>query len=324
MEVNKIAIRTWSMLGQRGTFGTVLASLAENRPEVVALSADLCQTSGLGRFASLYPDRFFNTGIAEQNMIGVAAGLAESGFVPFATTFANFAALRSCEMMRHFLGYMQSNVKVVGLSAGYGMEFFGNTHYGIEDLAALRAIPGLVILSPADGVETYKCVEAAISINSPVYLRLTGVMNNPLVYKEDYEFSVGKAVELKSGDDVAIIATGSMVEKSLKAAQLLADRGVECTVLNMHTIAPLDINKVTDCFSKKLIVSVEEHSCVGGLGGAIAEFMSSQKNAPKLLRLGVPQGYMKAGSYNYMLEQAGLTAPQIADVIEKEYKESKG
>ena len=168
MEFRKADIRTWSMLGQRGTFGSALEKIGSENEKIIALSADLCNTSGLDRFAAKFPQRFINTGIAEQSLVGTAAGLADAGELPFATTFANFAALRACEQVRHFMGYMKCNVKLVGLAAGFAMEYFGNSHYGIEDVAAIRAIPNIVILSPADGMEVVKCVEAAAFHEGPV------------------------------------------------------------------------------------------------------------------------------------------------------------
>ncbi|CCK03081.1 Transketolase, C-terminal section [Cronobacter sakazakii 701] len=171
LTITPAEIRAWSMMGTRGTFGVTLLKLAEENPALVGLTADLAITSGMERFSSTFPERFFNLGIAEQNLIGVAAGMASQGLVPFATTFANFAALRACEQMRHYLGYLQENVKVVGLASGFAMGMFGTTHYGIEDIATLRAISGLTILSPADATATAQLTELAARHHGPVYLR---------------------------------------------------------------------------------------------------------------------------------------------------------
>ncbi|MBM3852542.1 MAG: transketolase, partial [Verrucomicrobia bacterium] len=173
MTYSKVDIRTWSILGPRGTFGVALLDAARNNPKIVALSADLCNSSGLDRFRATFPGRFVNTGIAEQNMIGVAAGLAASGFVPFATTFAIFATMRACEQVRHHLGYLQENVKLVGLSGGFATGVMGVTHYGLEDVAAVRAISNLTVVSPADGLEVVKATNAMANAVGPVYLRLT-------------------------------------------------------------------------------------------------------------------------------------------------------
>lgn len=315
MEYRSIDIRTWSMLGQRGTFGVAMEALGAENENIVALSADLCNTSGLDRFATKFSDRFLNVGIAEQNLVGVAAGMADAGKIPFATTFANFAALRACEMVRHFMGYMKCNVKLVGLSAGFGMEFFGNTHYGIEDIAALRSIPNLVILSPADGLEVVKCVQAAAQWQGPVYIRLTGVMNQPMVYRKDFDFEIGKPVLLREGQDVLMLATGSMVDRAIKAAKLLEGQGLDTTVIDVHTLQPFDKTVLNRLRQEKLVVTVEEHSVTGGLGSIVAEVMAEKGCAIPLLTLGVGKGYIKAGDYAYMLEQHGLTAEGIAQRV---------
>jgi transketolase len=322
MEFSPSGIRVLSMLGQRGAFGMAVNELAGEDGRIFALSADLRTTSGLDRFAKNYPDRFVNVGVAEQNMVGVAAGLADSGYTVFAATFANFASLRACEFVRHFMGYMRSPVVLVGFGAGFAMELFGNTHYGVEDVAALRSIPGLTILSPADGLETVKCVQACANYGKPVYLRLTGAANNPAVYKSDYAFEIGKAVTLREGGDVAIIAAGSMAHAALGAAALLD--GIPCSVINMHTIKPLDTEAISKLLDRKLIVTVEEHSAEGGLGGAAAEYVSGIAGAPPLLRIGAGAGYAKAGAYPFMLEQNGLTPSLIARRIRARLSEVAG
>ncbi len=308
-------VRAWSMMGTRGTFGVTLLNLAQQNPRIVGLTADLGITSGMERFSTAFPERYLNVGIAEQNLVGVAAGIASQGQIPFATTFANFAALRACEQMRHYLGYMQENVKVVGLASGFAMGMFGTTHYGIEDIATVRSIANLTILSPADATATAQLTLAAAEHDGPVYLRLTGGMRTPVVYREAAEFILGKANLLREGHDIALVATGSMVAPSLKVAQMLAERGLQCSVLDMHTIKPLDSAALAGLLNHKLIVSVEEHSTTGGLGSAVAEYLAGEQNSPRLLTIGIPQGYGNAGEYSWMLEQTGLTAPQIAGTI---------
>jgi transketolase len=248
-------------------------------------------------------------------MVGIAAGLADSGYNVFAATFANFAALRANEFVRHFMGYMRSPIKLVGFGAGFAMEFFGATHYGVEDVAALRSISNIAIISPADGLETVKATEALSKYDGPAYLRLTGTANNPAVYKSDYDFTIGKAVALKKGKDVAIAATGSMTFYALEASKILEADDIQCAVIDMHTIKPMDTEAIDCLLDVNLLVSVEEHNTIGGLGSAIAEYVSEKKNAPATLRLGVSQGYKKAGAYKYMLEQNALTAVQIANAV---------
>lgn len=315
MEYKSSEIRTLSMLGQRGVFGVTLDKLAAENDRIFALSADLRNTSGLDRFAANYPDRFVNVGIAEQNLIGVAAGLADSGYSVFAATFANFAALRACEFVRHFMGYMRSPVNLVGFAAGFAMEFFGNTHYGLEDISTLRAISNLTIISPADGLETVKAVTALVDFGNPVYLRLTGTANMPMIYKNDYDFQIGKSIMLKEGRDIALIAVGSMVANALEASKILEELGISCSVINMHTIKPLDTDALDELFDKRLIVTVEEHSIIGGMGSAVAEYLSEKQNTPVILKLGASQGYKKAGGYKYMLELNQLLPRQIADAV---------
>jgi transketolase len=321
IEVSSSNARIWSKLGSRGAFGTALLQIGAENEKIMALTSDLCNTSGLDRFRNAYPERLINTGIAEQNMIGVAAGLANEGYIPFATSFGNFIVLRGCEPARHFLGYMKCNVKLVGLAAGFAMGMFGNTHYGMEDIAIMRAIPNLTLLSPADSTEVIKAVEAAAFHQGPVYLRLTGAMNNPIVYKENYDFAIGMAITLRDGCDITIIATGTMVYNSLRAAELLENNGIAATVIDMHTIKPLDTSVIDQaCKRSRLIVTVEEHSIIGGLGGAVAEYKSAQKDAPPQLILGIADLFRKAGDYQYMLSQNGLLPEQLADTILQRYK----
>jgi transketolase len=318
---NSINFRTWSKLGQRGAFfGIAIFDVVEQFENTLVLTADLAYLSGLERFINKYPEKFLNIGIAEQNMLGISAGLAQEGKIVFATTYATFITMRSCEQLRHYLGYMKSNVKLVGTGAGLVMTFSGNTHYTIEDLSIVRAIPNITILSPADATESVKVALAAAQFDGPVYIRLTGGLNNPMVYKEDYDFQIGKAVTLTNEGDITIFATGTMVYNSLEAAKILKEKGIHARVVNIHTIKPIDtdcINEAIEC--SKLMVSVEEHSTIGGLGGAIAEYCSAQTKHAPLLRLGIADKFRHAGDYNYLLEQNRLLPTQIAQDIEQKY-----
>ena len=304
--------RMLSLLGQGGTFGTALFELAQENEKVVAVSADLIRVSGLERMFEEYPARCINVGIAEQNAIGFAAGLADAGKIPFVTTFSNFAAMRANE-----LSYMGCNVKLVGLGSGFAMELFGNTHYGLEDIAALRSYPGITILSPSDCLELTKCVKFAAEYTGPVYIRLSGRMNNPIVNRRDYEFSAGKGIVLNEGSDAVIYATGSMVSAALMASKLLEADGIRARVVNIHTIKPIDdvlIRKGRDC---PLVLTVEEHAKIGGLGSAVAEVLSEEGYSGKLVRLGTGDKYEKAGTYGYMLMQHGLTADGIISKVKE-------
>jgi transketolase len=308
--------RGLSRLGPRGTFGVALLAAAEENDRVVALTADLAITAGMERFRVQMPERFINVGIAEQNLVGVASGLADDGWIPFAVTFANFAAMRSCEFVRHHLGYMQQNVKVVGIGAGFAMGQFGTTHYSLEDVAVLRAIPNLTIISPADCSEVYEAVQALSVSSSPVYLRLSGVPSMPIVPQGGTEFRIGRARILRVGSDVTLIATGSMVAVALRAADLMEGQALSVGVVNMHTLKPIDAHALDDLVGQTgALVTVEEHSVLGGLGGAVAEVVGARRGAPPVLRLGVGDMFPKVGSYEYALEQCGLTDQSIAKAV---------
>ena len=280
-------IRTWSMLGSNGAFGFAALELPEIDPTIAMLTADVLFFSGLERFRAKYPDYFYNLGIAEQNMVGVAAGLSKEGLNVFATTYAAFIATRSCDQVRVNMGYMQLGIKLVGLTAGLSVGILGGTHCSVEDIAIMRAIPNITILSPADCTETVKATLAAARHKGPVYLRLTGGQPNPPVYKADYAFEIGKAIRLREGEDIAIVATGAMVHASLEAAATLAEQGVSCRVLDMHTIKPLDEGAIMETLTARLLVTVEEHSVKGGLGGAVSECLAGVRGRPPQLIIGV-------------------------------------
>jgi transketolase len=321
-EINQSNARQWSRLGSRGVFGQAVLSVAEHHPEMMVISADLGNSSGLDRFKKTYPDQFLNVGIAEQNMIGVAAGLAKEGFNVFATSFAPFITMRAAEQVRMNLGYMKMNVKAVAIGSGVSMAFLGNSHYGIEDAAVMRSIPNITVVCPADCAEIFKTVQAAVKFKGPMYIRLTGAVGNPPVYSEDYAFEIGKAVVLREPANVTFIATGSMVYESLEAAKLLEEKGIKAGVINMHTIKPLDASAIDLTLkNSKLIVTVEEHSVIGGLGSAVAEYKAAKCHAPPQLILGLPDAFDVTGEYRYLLEKHGLVASKISQsVVAKMYE----
>lgn len=285
------------------------------------MTADLGILSGLSKFQLAYPQRYINMGIAEQNMIGVASGLAKEGNCVYVTTYATFISMRSFEQVRNNLGYLQYNVKVIGSSGGVAMGMSGNTHYAIEDLSLMRSIPNLIVLSPADAGEALKMTYAISKINKPVYVRLTGNLNCPIIYREEYEFKIGKAITVKQGSDIAFVACGTMVSECVKAANLLETQGINAEVINMHTIKPLDKNCLSNLFSRmKAIVTVEEHSIIGGLGSAVAEYKAGIKETPPQLLIGLPDGFGKAGEQNFLLDIYGLTAEKITKKTADFYK----
>lgn len=321
IEISEKDIKQWSRLGSRATFGQAILLLAKYSNNLMVLSADLGKSSGLDRFINSYPDKFLNIGIAEQNMIGVAAGLAKEGYVVFATSFAPFISMRASEQIRMNLGYMSLNVKAVSIGSGVSMGFLGNSHFGIEDAAIMRSIPNMTVVTPADCTEIVKTVFSAAEYEGPMYIRLTGAMNNPIVYRSDYEFSIGKAIKLRIGNDITICANGTMVYESLEAAKMLESKGISASVVNMHTIKPIDTQVIDQTMTtSKMIVSVEEHSVIGGLGSAIAEYKSRFSNTPAHLIIGFPDEFLKTGEYKYLLEKYGLVAEKIAEKIIENYE----
>lgn len=316
-EINPSNARQWSRIGSRGVFGQAILAVAEHHPNMMAVSADLGNSSGLDRFKKAYPEQFLNVGIAEQNMIGVAAGMAKEGYNVFVTSFAPFIAMRASEQVRMNLGYMGMNVKAVAIGSGVSMAFLGNSHYGIEDMAVMRAIPNLTVVCPADCAEIFKTVQAAARFDGPMYIRLTGAVGNPPVYTADYSFEIGKAVTLREPGDVTFIATGSMVHESLEAAKLLEQAGISVGVINMHTIKPLDVAALETALRRaKLLVTVEEHSVIGGLGSAVAEYKAAKRQAPPQLILGLPDAFDVTGDYRFLLERHGLVAAKIAEKVQ--------
>jgi len=282
------------------------------------VTGDLGDSSGLARFKNTFPDRFINVGIAEQNMIGVAAGLAKEGYNVFATSFGPFITLRSGEQVRMNLGYMELNVKAVAIGSGLSMAFLGNSHYGLEDAAVMRSIPNLTVVSPADCAEIVKVVHAAAEFNGPMYIRLTGAVGNPPVYTEEYDFEIGKSITLRKGSDIAIFATGSMVYESLEAAKILDNSGISATVVNAHTLKPFDYSEIDKAISSsKIIVTVEEHSIIGGLGSIVAEYKAKFTNSPAQLILGLPDKFGKTAEYRFLLEKYRLVGDKIAIDIQK-------
>lgn len=317
---NNANIKMWSRLGSCGAFGAAMMDLASQDEKLAILTADLSFYSGLARVERDFPEKIYNLGIAEQNMIGVAAGMAKEGLNVYATTYATFASTRCCDQVRVNMGYMKLPIKLVGLTAGLCVGILGGTHISCEDISILRSIPNLVVLSPADCTETVKATLASSELNQPVYLRLTGAMGNPIVYKKDYDFKIGKAIQLAEGDDIAIIATGTMVYKSLIVAEKLKKQNILCSVYDMHTIKPLDKDAIKNCLSAKMIVTAEEHSIIGGLGSAVSEELAGYVKKPKQIIIGINDFFAHAANYDYLLKECGLDENSMYDRIFNEYK----
>ena len=294
----------------RQAYGDALVELGANNKDLVVMDADLSKSTMTVGFSKAFPDRFFNMGIAEQNMYGVAAGLAASGKTVVASTFAMFAAGRAFEIIRNSIGYPHLNVKICATHAGVTVGEDGASHQAIEDIALMRSIPGMTVLNPSDGVSAKKAVEAAVAMDGPVYVRL-GRAAVPFVYDEDMDFEIGKGLTVKEGSDVTIIATGIMVNEAIQAAEKLEAEGISARIIDIHTIKPIDEEIIIKAAKEtKGIVTAEEHSVIGGLGSAVAEVTA--KNAPaKIKMIGIQDRFGQSGKPDQLMKEYGLTADDI-------------
>ena len=300
----------------RVAYGEALVKLGKVNKDVVVLEADLSKSTMTAYFKKEFPERHINVGIAEADMIGTAAGIATTGKIPFASTFAHFAAGRAFDQVRNSVAYPHLNVKICPTHAGVSLGEDGGSHQSVEDVALMRAIPGMVVLSPADAVETEKMVFAVAEYNGPVYVRL-GRLNIPVLFDENYKFEIGKAATLREGNDVAILATGLMVSEALEAAKLLEEKGIKARVVNVSTIKPLDTETVLKAAKEcKFIVTSEEHSVIGGLGSAVSEYLSEVHPA-KVVKHGIQDVFGQSADGETMLTNYGLRAKDIAEIVLK-------
>ena len=308
-EVKKIATRE--------SYGNALAELGREHADVVVLDADLAEATKTGVFKKEFPERHIDCGIAECNMMGIAAGIATTGKVPFASTFAMFAAGRAFEQVRNAIGYPHLNVKIGATHAGISVGEDGATHQCNEDIALMRAIPGMVVISPADDVETKAAVKAAYGYQGPVYLRL-GRLAAPVINdRPDYKFELGKGVVLREGKDLTIVATGLMVSSALEAAESLAADGIQAKVINIHTIKPLDEELIVAAAKETgKVVTVEEHSVIGGLGSAVCDALCAKAPVP-VLKIGVQDVFGESGPAAKLLEKYGLDGKGVYESIKK-------
>ncbi len=301
----------------RDAYGKALVELGGINDKVVVLDADLAAATKTGMFKKAYPEKFFDCGIAESNMMGVAAGLASTGYTVFASTFAMFAAGRAYEQVRNSIAYPYLNVKIGATHAGISVGEDGASHQCCEDIALMRAIPGMTIINPADDVEARAAVLAAAEYEGPVYMRF-GRLAVPRIFDEDYKFEWGKAVVLNEGTDVTICATGLMVNEAIEAQKLLAAEGISAEVINVHTIKPLDADTILKSAEKTgAIVTAEEHSIIGGLGSAISEAVCENGKAVPVVKLGVNDVFGKSGPAVELLHIYGLDAQNIVEKAKK-------
>lgn len=304
-------------IATRESFGNAIAEFADQYPNVVVLDADLAAATKTGIFKKAHPDRFIDCGIAECNMVGVAAGLAACGKIPFAASFAMFSAGRAFEQVRNSVGYPHLNVKIVGSHAGISVGEDGATHQCCEDIGLMRTIPGMVILNPADHYEMRAAVKAAIEYNGPVYLRLGRLAVESVNNNDDYKFEIGKGITLRDGSDITVIATGLLVGEAVKAADALKDQGISVRVIDMHTIKPLDREIILKAAKETgKIVTAEEHNVIGGLGDAVASVLSEECPTP-LVKIGVNDEFGHSGPAVDLLKQFGLCASHIEEVVKK-------
>ena len=297
----------------RVSYGNALVELGKKRDDFVVLDADLAAATQTGMFKKAFPERFYDCGIAEQNMIGIAAGIAATGKKVFASSFAMFAAGRAFEQVRNSIGYPHLNVIIGATHAGISVGEDGATHQCCEDIALMRTIPGMTVINPADDTEARKAVEAALELDGPVYIRF-GRLAVPVIFDEDYDFKVGKGVELREGTDVTIIATGLMVNEALQAHDLLAQEGISARIVNIATIKPLDREIVLKAARETgALVTAEEHTVVGGLGSAVADVVCEEYPVP-VVKLGVNDTFGHSGPAVKLLDEFGLRA---ANIVEK-------
>lgn len=303
----------------REAYGKALVALGAENPDIVVLEADLSKSTKTADFAKHYPERFFNMGIAEANMMGTAAGFATTGKIPFASTFAVFATGRAFEQIRNSIAYPKLNVKIAATHAGVTVGEDGGSHQAIEDVAIMRALPNMTVLVPADGEETRQAIYAAAAHKGPVYIRM-GRLDVPLLFDEKYTFEIGKANVIREGSDVAIFANGVMVAAALEAAEELAGRGLQVAVVNVASVKPLDEETIIRMAKATgAVVTAEEHTIIGGLGSAVAEVLAENVPTP-MVRVGLKDSFGQSGRPNELLEKYGLTATDIVKAVDEVLK----
>lgn len=302
------------LVSMRKAYGEALVRLGHSNPDVVVLSADVSNSDQSYMFQEVFPDRFYNVGIAEQCLVDVAVGLAYAGKVPFANTFAFLFATRALEMVRSHLCYGEANVKLMGAYAGLSDSFDGPTHHAITDVAILRSLPNMTIVVPADPLALAKLLPQVAEWKGPVFVRLNR-NEVPVLFDDSYSPTIGKAVTLRDGDDVTIICAGLMVSRSLEAAKILSNKGIEARILDMHTIKPIDKESILKAArDTRTLVTVEEHSVVGGLGGAVAEVVSNEFPVP-VKRVGLLDCFAETGPYNAILDKYGMSIDHILAAV---------
>ncbi len=325
---------TWTVydantLTQAEIYGKVLCDLGEKYPNIVGLTADLAKSTKIGVFGDKFPERFFNVGIAEQNLFGVAAGMAKSGLLPFVSTMAAFASMRAAEQVRTDICYQKLNCKIIATHAGASFGAAGTTHHCTEDLAIMRSMANMTVIVPADGIETANAVRACVDYPGPVYIRIGRGFEPPYYENEDYGFRIGKAVQVREGTDVTIICCGITVLQATEAAKTLAEQdGLSVRILNMHTIKPLDEEAVMKAvLETRRIITFEEHNVMGGLGTAVADVIAASGKGCAFAKFGIPDCFCEVGYPEDLYSHYGLDANGIIDkvreIMGKEFEEDE-
>lgn len=320
MEFDKKKIKLYSTIGPRATFGMVMLDLIKNDKNIIVLTADVSTSAGLDRFRSQYSENYIDVGISEQNLINVASGLSTFKYNIFTTTFAPFQTMRCLEQIKINQGYMNKKIIMVGLASGLVLGALGYTHCCIEDVGVLRSIPNITIISPADSFELAKALEAALSYDGSIYIRLTGEPNKNLVYENDYKFKIGEPTVLNEGDDGVIFSTGSITSNALMAVRELKEKyNINYLLVNIHTLKPLDSKLILKfCNNKRYIATIEEHSIIGGLNSAVSEILAkSSNNYKSFLPIAISDNYKNSGTYEYMLDNNGLSKDKLVEALKK-------
>jgi transketolase len=322
-------VRDADKLTQAEIYGEVLSQLGEQNPKIVGLSADLARSTKIGTFADKFPERFFNVGIAEQNLFGMAAGLALSGLIPFASTFAVFTSMRAAEQVRTDICYQNLNVKIIATHAGVSFGQAGTTHHCTEDLSIMRSFANMTVIVPADGIETANAVRACVDYPGPVYIRIGRGFEPPLYEREDYGYQIGKAIQLNDGTDITLICCGITVLQALEASKVLKDQdGLSVRVLNMHTIKPIDREAIIKAVEEtRRIITFEDHNIYGGLGSAVAEVIVEAGKGCAFEKVGIPDCYSEVGYpedlyTHYKLDTDGIIG-KVREVMGREFEEDE-
>lgn len=319
MDIDSKHVRFLARMGSRGAFGEAVWQMARDGIEFFALSADMARPAGFERLIRDFPQKVLNVGIAEQNMMGVATGLSRDGTPCITATWSPFATFRCADQVRNYCGYMCSNVKMVGLDGGMASALFGYSHYALEDIALMRAIPNVTVICPSDALQIYLAAKQMLLHKGPVYLRLTGKsFVEPIYTEKNVSFTIGKANVLQQNGKIAMIATGTILSNAIKACRRLEEEGMEFTIIDLHTIKPLDTVCLDLLSDYDMIFTVEEHSSIGGLGSSVAEYFASKDKRPRHIILGTKDEIFPPGSHEYLLEQNGLSPFAIAQKM-KEY-----